>query len=146
DGKRVAFTTYDARNKRGRDWVVDVKTRKVEEVELPLMKTATGEEYRPGIVDWMPDGEWFLAAGDGLYLIKTDGSKTRRLEGVPADASDFRISPDDRMVQFETHNFKDETTALYVLDVAGGKPKALAEGQNVSEVRACWSPDGKRVA
>jgi uncharacterized protein (TIGR03067 family) len=148
DGKRLAFIAYDARNKRSRNWVVDVKTKKVEEIELPLMKTVKGDEYRPAIVDWTPDGEWFLVVGEGLHLVKADGSKTRRIEGIQADTvfAGIRLSPDGKKVLYVTRNFKDKAEGLFVLDVASGKSKALVEGMNVSEVRACWSPDGKRVA
>jgi len=35
---------------------------------------------------------------------------------------------------------------LYVTDVATGKPRPVVEAKNFTDLHACWSPDGRRIA
>ena len=35
---------------------------------------------------------------------------------------------------------------LYVVEVPGGKTRAVVDVLNFTDVHACWSPDGRRIA
>jgi Tol biopolymer transport system component len=144
DGTKLAFHAWDKEG--GSNCVVDVKTKKVEEVKLPRFKYE-GKEYYPSIQAWSPDGKWFLACGDGLLLVKTDGSAPRRLfkDFHSLMNSTCRFSPDGRKVLFVGVN-KDKSETLYVLDVASGKARPVVEAKNFNRLHACWSLDGKRIA
>jgi Tol biopolymer transport system component len=144
DGTKLAFHSWDEAG--GSNWVVDVKTKKVEEVKLPRFKYK-GKEYPASIQAWSPDGKWFLASGDGLLLVKTDGSAPRQLTKDHKNLMNgtCRFSPDGRQVLFVGHN-KDKSDTLYVADVASGKVRAVVEAKNFSRLHACWSPGGRRIA
>src|SRR5262249_49617927 len=101
DGTKLAVSTWDAEN-FSRTWVVDTKTKKLEEIKLPRYKVE-GKEYGMSLQAWSPDGAWFLAAGDsGLHLVKADGSVSRRLTKGTKTLLDgtCRFSPDGRRVLF----------------------------------------------
>jgi Tol biopolymer transport system component len=145
DGSQLAFTTWDQEH-FGRNWVVEVKTKKVREVKLPRFK-AEGKEYGMSIQAWSPDGKHFLANGDGLFVVKADGSDPKRI--TPADVKIMggtcQFSPDGRRVLFAKVN-KGQSMSLYVADTAGNKVRPVVEATNLADLHACWSPDGKRIA
>jgi RNA polymerase sigma factor (sigma-70 family) len=146
DGSRLAFSTADGKGSL-RNWIVDVKTKKVTAVKLPRFK-ADGKEYTMAIEAWSPDGQWFLAQGDGLHLVKTDGTGAKRLTkaGLDVLSGTCSFSPDGRKVLFTVINPGRKSMSLYVADVPGGKERALVEASNFNDVHACWSPDSRRVA
>src|SRR5262249_40127994 len=145
DGDKLAFVTWDKENNT-RNWVTDVKTKKTDEVKLPRYKFED-KEYMMGVEAWSPDGKWFLANGGGLHVVGTDGTGangvTKEEKGILAGSCSF--SPDGRRVLFVVvHDGHSET--LHVADVDGGKEWALLDATNFTDVHACWSPDGRRVA
>lgn len=145
DGKKLAFASWDAKNNT-RNWVVDVRTKKAAEVELPLVKAGRGK-FQVGVEDWSPDGKTFVAAGGGVHVVRADGGGGKRL--TPANllvhGGTCRFSPDGRKILFvATGESKHET--LYVVDLAGGKPTPVVQYLNMTGLRACWSPDGRRIA
>jgi Tol biopolymer transport system component len=145
DGRKLAFASWDAEN-HTRNWVVDVRSKKAEEVKLPLVKEKAGKS-RMRVEDWSPDGKSFLAAGGGVHVVRADGSGGKRL--TPADlqvhGGTCRFSPDGRKILFvATKDGKHET--LYVADLVGGKPRPVVEFLNFTRLQACWSPDGRRIA
>jgi Tol biopolymer transport system component len=146
DGSKLAFVTWDAPGVL-RNWIVEVKTKKVREVKLPRYKTRDGKEQTLTIEAWSPDGASFLAAGDGLHLVKADGSTARRL--MPGDRPTMggsgRFSPDGRRVLFVRCD-PDDCQTLHVVDVASGKSRPVVEAKNFTDMQACWSPDGRRIA
>jgi Tol biopolymer transport system component len=145
DGKKLAFWSWDAKH-RTRNWIVDLQTKKTEEVQLPRVKTEQGE-FQMSVEDWSPDGRFFVAAGDGVHIVGTDGLKARRL--TPAKflvhGGSCRFSPDGRKVLVVGAEEK-KNEALYVAEVAGGKLAPIAQFLNFSDIHACWSPDGRRIA
>jgi RNA polymerase sigma factor (sigma-70 family) len=145
DGRKLAFTSWDAKN-RTRNWMVDVQTKKLEEVRLPLVKDEKQGDYQMVICAWAPDGQHFLALGKAVHLIKLDGTLVRKLTPeVRVMDGQARFSPDGKKVLYVTFN-KDRSSSLFVVDVAGGEPKALVEAANFMDLQAVWSPDGKKIA
>jgi Tol biopolymer transport system component len=149
DGRQLAFVTWDKEN-FARNWVVDVKSKKVRRLKLPRFKDSD-KEYEMGVEAWSPDGKWLLAAGGGLHLVKADGSAARRLtpDSRRMLSGTCRFSPDGRKVLYSgfPNDFrKDKSMALYVLDVATGKVRPVVEAKNFTDLRGCWSPDGRRIA
>jgi hypothetical protein len=145
DGSKLAFSSWE-KQQRPRNWFVDVRTREVHEVTMPRFK-AKDTEWPLIIEGWSPDGVRFLASGDGLYLVKTDGSESRQI--VPGDrlrpgllGGSCRFSPDGRQVLCVSAD--GNQMALLLADVASGKVRALAHGA-AGLVQGCWSPDGHRV-
>jgi dipeptidyl aminopeptidase/acylaminoacyl peptidase len=148
DGRKLAFTSWDKEG--GHNWVVDVKSKKVQRLRLPLFKLE-GKEYEMGVQAWSPDGKSLLAAGDGFHLVNADGSGARRLtaDSKTLLSGTCRFSPDGRKVLysgFPGDPRKDRAMTLYVLDVATGKVRPVVEAKNFTNLRGCWSPDGRRIA
>jgi RNA polymerase sigma factor (sigma-70 family) len=145
DGTRLAIASWDAAN-HARNWVVDLKTKKLNEVKLPRFKVKD-EEYSMAIQAWSPDGGWFLASGDGLHLVKTDGTGAKRLtaKGTNLMSGTCRFSPDGRKVLFVVVAHK-PSMKLYVADVPGGKTRAVVDVMNFTDMHASWSPDSRRIA
>src|SRR5205823_658421 len=54
-------------------------------------------------------------------------------------------SPDGRKVLFATLTDKSRMK-LYATDVTNGKTRAVVDVMNFSDMHACWSPDGRRIA
>src|SRR5262249_45808672 len=99
DGAKIAVISWDKEN-RTRNWIVDVKSRDVTEVKLPKYKFRD-KEHAMGIRDWSPDGKTFAATGDGLHLVKADGTHIKRLfDAGQAHLGHCRFSPDGRKILF----------------------------------------------
>jgi Tol biopolymer transport system component len=77
-----------------------------------------------------------------LAIIERDGSKSERVVALPelSEFSSPRWSPDDRSIAFVGAIEIAFNRALYVMDVAGGEPKPIANAQNIQGV--AWLPDG----
>ena len=106
---------------------------------------------------WFSDGKRILAAeGGDLFVIDVDSGGVKQLTATPAVEEDPRLSPDGTQVAYRTEN------DIYVLSIAGGKPRRLTfDGsatlwngrldwvypEELSLSRAYWwSPDGMRLA
>lgn len=85
--------------------------------------------------DVVVDGRWDTVR---LLVLEADGSETQvaeRQSWIPGAT----ISPDGSQVVFATYK------ALYSVDVGGGHPVVLLEGQDEFEA-ATFSPDGAKIA
>jgi Tol biopolymer transport system component len=56
-----------------------------------------------------------------------------------------RVSSDGKKAVYATFD-KDRSQQLFVVPLAGGDPKELVPPQRFTDLRARWSPDGKRIA
>jgi Tol biopolymer transport system component len=56
-----------------------------------------------------------------------------------------RLSPDGKQAVYVTQQ-ADRSQQLWVVNLSDGSPKALFEAGKVTDIRARWSPDGKRIA
>lgn len=68
-------------------------------------------------------------------LVDLDSASSRQVKGIVSPA----LSPDGKQIVFEALN------QLWLLDVAGGKPRQLTNDKYYKEDPA-WSPDGHRIA
>ena len=94
---------------------------------------------------WSPDGRSiaFSSRRDGrthIYVMRSDGSDTRRLTGGTADDSRPTWSPEGRQIAFVRDG------ELYVVPAAGGRPRPLSHGLGGDAADPAWSPDGKSIA
>jgi Tol biopolymer transport system component len=145
DGDKLAFTTWDKENAR-RNWIVDAKSKRIEEVKLPRFKL-DDKEYTMAVEAWSPDGKHFLAGGNGLHLVKTDGTGAKRLtkEHKGLFGGHCQFSPNGRNVLFVVVH-EGQSMTLHVADLAGGKERTLVEARSFTDLRGGWSPDSHRVA
>lgn len=93
---------------------------------------------------WSPDGRLiaFASRRDGrshIYLMRPDGSGTRRITTSAMDDEHPAWSPDGRRIAFAREG------ALFVVPAAGGRARRLGHGLGNADDPA-WSPNGKLVA
>jgi Tol biopolymer transport system component len=94
-----------------------------------------------------PDGAWIVYASanpaqPGVWKIRSDGSEATRI--VEGFAIHPEVSPDGRYVLWFSET-PGEGRTLHVHDVADGRPAGW-EIRGLSDWRARWLPDGKRIA
>jgi len=104
-----------------------------------------------------PDGKWVVFSvtepsydekeqANDLWIVPSDGSaKPRKITSMKAGESDPTWSPDSRRIAFSAKRDGDESSQIYILDLAGG------EAQRVTNVstgvrRPRFSPDGKQIS
>lgn len=153
DGRQLLVVSYEDGSIEHH--LVDVRTKTSTSLKLPEVKQAEKAKGLVGhvVTDWSADGQWFLtmcSTGDEedfkLYRVKRDGSEARRIEGVDFGVCG-RFSPDGKSVLYLGKREKD-AEALFVVDVAKGKPRQVSQELNgrFDTLGYCWSPDGKRIA
>jgi outer membrane lipoprotein-sorting protein len=125
--------------------VVDLKDKTKHELKLPTFKNAAGGEETTRFMAAASDGRTFLVDGDGLQVADDQGHIERRLLPAPGGGK-VRISPDGKLVLFVVGHPKDQSDELYVVPLTGGEPKSLVPAGKFTDLRARWSPDGKRIA
>jgi Tol biopolymer transport system component/DNA-binding winged helix-turn-helix (wHTH) protein len=90
---------------------------------------------------WSPDGKSvvYSTGSNGVYVIQSDGTGSRKLADVGGNASTLSWSPDGRNVRF----FKDGR--LWEMSSDGSGLRALLPGWRPSSPLCCghWTPDGK---
>jgi dipeptidyl aminopeptidase/acylaminoacyl peptidase len=155
DSAHVALTSWDA-DQGIRNWVVDVATKALHELKLPIRHAADGKAYALAIAAWAPGGNWF-AAGDEelLYLVEIKNrtgpvwswSGRKRLTKDPHQilGGTCFFSPDGGKVLFVTVD-EGARMALLTAEIEGGEERLLVASGGFTDLYACWSPDGKRIA
>jgi Tol biopolymer transport system component len=96
---------------------------------------------------WSPDGSRIAFTSDrtgrsGIYVMRADGSRTRRL--TISDDGDVRPSwsPDGHRIVFA----RSGRGRLYVVDADGRHVTALTRGVGLADSDPAWSPDGTTIA
>ena len=135
DGKTIAFDLY------GGLWLVGI--------EGGPARRLTSDFDEVAQPDWAPDGRSlvFQSYRDGnfhVWSIRTDGSGLTQLTRGPNDCREPRYSPDGRRIAYSSD--PNGRYAIYVLEVASGKSRALTSAAKAQESEPAWSPDGKSIA
>jgi beta-lactamase regulating signal transducer with metallopeptidase domain len=156
DGKHLVATrqeNLDKDNEKGRKtpawrdetWRIDADGSNP--IKLPIPDTDSVE-------DWSPDGQWFITCSDRhppyghgyqLYLMRTDGTRQRRLTegGLNVYA---RFSPDGKKILFLRQTAK-AGNSIWTMDVDGKNAKEIVKEVDLASLNgAFWSPDGKQLA
>ena len=140
DGKHVAFVS----NLNGipQIWTMPV------EGGFPAL--VTGLDDPVGFVSWSPDGAWLafnVAPGGGfneqIYVVRPDGTGLRRLtEGGKENNFLGDWTHDSRFLTFSSNRRSAASTDSYLLDVATGTMKMVAENRGTGGINDV-SRDGK---
>jgi TolB protein len=102
---------------------------------------------------WSPDGRYLAYVYDGIWIVRADGTRRRRLttpdratrtiDGGPA------WSPDGRRIVFSRNWIPpgdSQRTELYVVSVASVRLRLLTGTRTRHEGGPGWSPDGRVIA
>ena len=132
-----------------------VSTRTAEETELPLwiVPVLGGSPRRVGDVlvnydaaAWSPNGRnIFYARGSDLYMLKTDGTDSRKLLTVNGTPNYLRWSPDGKRVGFTLWDPQGQESAIWEVDADGSNLHQLLLSWNSPHSECCggWTADGK---
>jgi hypothetical protein len=152
DGRRLYFAWWEPipgtkgpHGRTGAD-VVDVKSKVKQPLKLPSFTDADGREKPMQFAAPSSDGQTYLVVGQGLHVATAAGKLVRRLTPAdePVGPGSVRLSPDGRHAVYVT--FHQGSQRLCVVPLAGGEPKVLVASGKFTDLRARWSPDGKRIA
>jgi hypothetical protein len=126
---------------------VDLITRAKHAVKLPTFLDIDGQEKAMRFAAASADGQTFLVVGQGLYVATAEGNVVRRLTTsvAPVIVSSVRLSPDGKHAMYTTFHSQ-QGQELAVVSLAGDEPKVLVPAGGFTDLRARWSPDGKRIA
>lgn len=99
-----------------------------------------------GSPDWSPDGSRivFNHWGSGLYIVRSDGSRARRVDRSNMDARYPRWSPDGKRIAFIGQVGGGYAVMVIRPDGTGLRVLARPRSLNFS-VNPAWSPDGRHV-
>jgi Tol biopolymer transport system component len=96
---------------------------------------------------WSPDGSRIAFTSNrtgrsGIYVMRADGSRTRRL--TISEDGDVRPSwsPNGKKIVFA----RSGRGRLYVIDADGRRLRALTRGVGLADSDPAWSPDGTTIA
>jgi len=103
------------------------------------------------VKDWSPDGKWLVTSSDRhpprgrgyqLYLMRPDGTDQRRLtqDGLNVHP---RFSPDSQQIVYLGQFKGQKWLCVQGLDETNAQQ---LYGPTSQSMRACWSPDGQRLA
>ena len=97
---------------------------------------------------WSPDGkEVVYTQGNTLYRAKVDGTESRQIVSVAADATPFypRWSPDGSRLRFSVQTAHTPRTSLWEVAADGKDLHPLLSGWNNPPSECCgsWTPDGR---
>lgn len=150
DGRLVIFERVAADESR-----TAVATMNADGSEIREL-TPAGRQADPSFT---PDGQWVVYTRDGspsdngIWIMKADGSNSRRLTrnpfmrnracGCDEDAS---VSPDGRRVTFVRYTAGGRQHALFSVGIDGKGLKRLTPYALAVDAEHDWSPDGKRIA
>jgi dipeptidyl aminopeptidase/acylaminoacyl peptidase len=140
DGKRIAFVSN--MNGMPQVWIG------LTDGGFPTLVTAQDDPV--GFVVWSPDGAWLafnVAPGGGfneqIYIVRPDGTGLRRLtEGGKENNFLGGWTHDSRFLTFSSNRRVAASTDSYLLDVATGQMKMVAENRGTGGINDV-SRDGK---
>ena len=85
--------------------------------------------------------------GDGIFIIRDDGSHRRRLTNPPPGSfdTDPNVSPDARTVTFVRIKREHELQALFAVDTHGANVRRLTPYRLEVAIKHDWAPDGRHI-
>src|SRR5262245_30060297 len=95
---------------------------------------------------WSLDGQQVVYAnGSSLYLVKSDGTESRKLVSVSGRPYWPRWSPDGRRLRFTVWDNKTGSDSLWEVSANGENLHQLLSGWNTPAAECCgnWTPDGR---
>jgi outer membrane lipoprotein-sorting protein len=127
--------------------VADIKTGTKETLKLPAYQGTGDMQTSMRFAAASPDGQTYLVVGNGLQVATATGKLVRRLSPAHANiiVASVRVSPDGKQAVYATFH-EDRSQQLFVVPLAGGNPTELVPDHRFCDLRARWSPDGKRIA
>lgn len=133
DGQTIYFSSKDTGN-------FEIYSVSVNGDNLQKLTKNIGALYAPEL---SPNGEWiiFTKNGDGLWLMKPDGSNAHRLTNK--DDIDPSWSPDGSMISFASSRAGERQ--LFVMNADGSNIRQVTDLNNMGG-RNTWSPDATKLA
>lgn len=133
DGGTIFFSSRDSGN-------YEIYSIDINGNNLQKLTNGIGALYAPEL---SPNGEWiiFTKNGDGLWLMKPDGSNAHRLTN--RDDIDPSWSPDGSMISFASS--RAGARQLFVMNADGSNIQQVTNLNNMGG-RNTWSPDGTKLA
>ena len=126
----------------------------------PTVRPMTHEDLwlmkRPGALAVSPNGRWLVVAvtepaydeaqaRSDLWIVSTDGkSPLRRLTSGKGSEGDPVFSPDSTQLAFTAKREEDESSQVYVLDLAGGEAQRVTNWPGGAKTPK-FSPDGRTI-
>lgn len=137
-GRRIAFSS-----KRAGQWDVFVGARADSAANVSRHRA---HDYDP---DWSPDGRQLVFVSDRrgkpeLYVMRSDGSRVRRLTTARIADLTPAWSPDGRTIAFTRARTASEGD-VWLVPAAGGAPRRLTRDER-DNWGPQWSPDSRRLA
>ena len=122
-----------------------------DEAPLWVLPLPTGMPRRLGALlghdgTWSPDGKQILfASGRDLYLVRNDGTESKKLVSTPGLTFWPRWSPDGSRIRFSVFDAAVQSASLWEMQADGSHGHALLEGWNNPAQECCgnWISNGK---
>ena len=106
------------------------------------------EDRLPGINPrWSPNGEWLsYATPEGIRLYHVENGENRAINNTLRAAAQW--SPDSKSLLLRDVIIKNDqfVTQLFLYDLASETLTNLNANENMENILAAWSPDGKSIA
>jgi Tol biopolymer transport system component len=166
DGSRIAFQRNTDPDPTDDQEIQDVFTMRADGSDVRQVTPSIGDSEKPA---WSPDGRWLAFStdagnypdGQGIYLIRSDGSGSMRMLAHHPAGTFFaelpEFSPDGSSVVFTAYrganlvaNPRQEKLAgfqfaVFVVGIDGSGVRQLTPW-GIYAGAADWSPDGRRIA
>ena len=127
-----------------------------DETNLWMLPTAGGSPRRLGNIvgrdaAWSPDAQKIAYfSGSGIYVVKPDGTDSRRLGTTQGKPRFSRWSPDGHLLRFSLMTYPVFDVSLWEVTEVGGGPHRLLPGwrglpayYGDGELGGDWTPDGR---
>ena len=130
------------------------------ETPAPSVRPITHEDLwlmkRPSALAVSPDGRWIVVAvtepaydeaqaRSDLWIVASDGKgPLRRLTSGKGSEGDPAFSPDSTRIAFTARRDEDESSQVYVLDLAGGEAQRVTNWPGGARSPK-FSPDGRSI-